>query len=373
VAGSNGVKVTLNTITSMFPGGGNGVVLCHSNNSLVDRNIFSSNLYAVNVTGSQSVVISDNIAVTSNSIGVQLEDTVQSLIFNNTFANGEDGIDVLQSNNNNVTRNLIKDMKYFGILFAPDSYSVPESEFPHGNIINENTLQRNHYAGIELQNATQNTFYHNDFFANTLHVNPVADTSTTREINYPNYWDNSTQGGFAGGNYWDNYNGTDPDHDGIGTPSYPIGEGNMDVRPLMVPFLPVPVLITFIRGTPSSGTPPLSVSMSATVIGSLPPFTYEWNFGDNSPTSSSLTTGHTYTRAGVYTVTLKVRDSGGGNDSSTFSVTVANQSSPPSPVSPLILVVSLLAAVLGLIVGFLFWRQRRRRGNLKDAKPRRRN
>ncbi|HET9229577.1 MAG TPA: PQQ-dependent sugar dehydrogenase, partial [Thermoanaerobaculia bacterium] len=64
---------------------------------------------------------------------------------------------------------------------------------------------------------------------------------------------------------------------------------------------------------PTSGAVPLNVTFNA--AGSSDPdpgdtLTYFWTFGDGTPETSttSLTINHTYTTAGVYTATLRVRD-----------------------------------------------------------------
>lgn len=66
-------------------------------------------------------------------------------------------------------------------------------------------------------------------------------------------------------------------------------------------------------GSPLTGPVPLTVTFSA--AGSVDPdpgdtLTYFWTFGDGSPEQStaSLTVPHTYTAAGTYTATLRVRD-----------------------------------------------------------------
>jgi uncharacterized repeat protein (TIGR01451 family) len=60
------------------------------------------------------------------------------------------------------------------------------------------------------------------------------------------------------------------------------------------------------------------------------PLTYEWDFGDGSPTASGATTTHRYTVVGTYTATLRVRDGRGGEGTDTVRIDVGN--SPPSPV-----------------------------------------
>jgi beta propeller repeat protein len=52
--------------------------------------------------------------------------------------------------------------------------------------------------------------------------------------------------------------------------------------------------------------------------------TYEWDFGDNSPDTNTLSTTHTYADNGVYTAKLTVTDKNGASDSDTLTVTVQN-------------------------------------------------
>jgi len=49
---------------------------------------------------------------------------------------------------------------------------------------------------------------------------------------------------------------------------------------------------------------------------------YEWDFGDNTPHGSGQTPGHTYSKAGSYTVVLTVTDSAGQRTSTTGVVSI---------------------------------------------------
>jgi PKD repeat protein len=51
-------------------------------------------------------------------------------------------------------------------------------------------------------------------------------------------------------------------------------------------------------------------------------FSYRWDFGDTTPTSSSSAMSHTFPAAGTYTVTLTVTDGWGKAASTTRTVTV---------------------------------------------------
>jgi PKD repeat protein len=81
--------------------------------------------------------------------------------------------------------------------------------------------------------------------------------------------------------------------------------------------------------SPKSGKAPLEVSFSSAGSddsdGEID--TYSWDFGDDTPDSSSPNPTHTYTAAGTYTATLTVTDDNGATDTATVTniVVVANQ------------------------------------------------
>jgi PKD repeat protein len=77
----------------------------------------------------------------------------------------------------------------------------------------------------------------------------------------------------------------------------------------------------------TSGTSPLVVSFTGAGSGGSPPYTYAWNFGDDS-TSVLQNPSHTYTTAGTFMATLTVTDSAGRTGQSTVVLTV---SAPPAP------------------------------------------
>lgn len=95
-----------------------------------------------------------------------------------------------------------------------------------------------------------------------------------------------------------------------------------------------------ISATPMSGPAPLAVTFSA--AGSGDPnagdtLTYFWNFGDGSAAQSTTNTTiqHTYAVSGIYTATLRARDSKGA-DSATVSlrITAGNQAPVVSMIAP---------------------------------------
>ena len=77
--------------------------------------------------------------------------------------------------------------------------------------------------------------------------------------------------------------------------------------------------------TPTSGTAPLTVSLSA--AGSSDPeggpLTYDWSFGDGTPKGSGATVSHVYSAAGSYTATLTITDPAGATATATVDITVS--------------------------------------------------
>ena len=84
--------------------------------------------------------------------------------------------------------------------------------------------------------------------------------------------------------------------------------------------------------TPTYGSLPLAVNFNGTTSSDPDndPLTYEWDFGDGSPHATGPTASHTYTAAGLRTVTLTVRDDRNGQDTDTVQIHAGNN--PPVPV-----------------------------------------
>jgi PKD repeat protein len=78
-------------------------------------------------------------------------------------------------------------------------------------------------------------------------------------------------------------------------------------------------------GGPYSGT--IGVPVSLTGAASTDPqgqtLTYAWDFGDKTATGTGVAPSHTYTAAGIYTVSLTVTDTGGLTGTATVKATIA--------------------------------------------------
>src|SRR6185437_11822814 len=87
------------------------------------------------------------------------------------------------------------------------------------------------------------------------------------------------------------------------------------------------------KGTPSTGNAPLSVAFTGSATGGTAPYSYSWNFGDGSATSTAQNPSHTYSTVGTYTATLTVKDSASPANTATSTVSVTADpvgSVPPS-------------------------------------------
>jgi PKD repeat protein len=74
--------------------------------------------------------------------------------------------------------------------------------------------------------------------------------------------------------------------------------------------------------TPTTGNAPLGVSFTGSATGGTAPYSYSWDFGDGSATSTAQNPSHTYNSAGTFTATLTVTDSSSPAKTATSSVTV---------------------------------------------------
>jgi len=80
-----------------------------------------------------------------------------------------------------------------------------------------------------------------------------------------------------------------------------------------------------INASPTSGYTPLSINFTGSTSGGKSPYTYSWDFGDGS-TSSSQNPSHTFSSAGTYTVILTVNDA--NSNTATDSLTITASAAP---------------------------------------------
>jgi PKD domain-containing protein len=107
-------------------------------------------------------------------------------------------------------------------------------------------------------------------------------------------------------------------------------------------------------GGPYGGEAGDDIEFSGIAYLGMPPYTYEWNFGDGE-TATGKTSVHSYESAGNYTVTLTVTDDAGSTANDTTLIPITKGDAPPSnggADSGLLLFVAVIAiiAIIGVIV-----------------------
>jgi parallel beta-helix repeat protein len=249
----NGVSIIDNIIKNSR----GAILLQSSHNTNISRNIIIDNYNNcdIDLINSSDNTICRNVVIhTSGVYPVSISLSANSCnnkIIGNTINKSFYGISVaFSSNYNKIYANSIRNCEWYGIDLYGASYndvnsnSISDNKWgvfvvwhsDHNNI-NSNTISNNIY-GIrteETSNSTNNTFYHNNLFNNTINAY-VNDGSI-------NNWDNGYP---SGGNYWDDYPGMDSfwgenqdinGSDGVGDFSMQIPGGqNQDRYPLIEPY-----------------------------------------------------------------------------------------------------------------------------------------
>ena len=104
---------------------------------------------------------------------------------------------------------------------------------------------------------------------------------------------------------------------------------NCNEAALKIAFEIGPVAAHVTAGPSTSGCAPLAVNFTNTSNNGL---SFVWNFGDGSPTTTSFETSHTFTAAGIYTVTLAAANSSAcfvTNDTARLLIVVDTNSIKP--------------------------------------------
>ncbi len=207
-------NMTLDGNGHTHQGGVGGITLKSVENVTVKNFIIKDCQYGVYLNECSNITVSNN-TITGTAVPVPSELTIE--ILKSLFSELTGGITVRGGNHDTIVGNRLEDNVYGMNLAVEDSLII------ENNIINN-------VHGIELWNASNNTFYHNNFVDN--HANVVKHDMKSLQVNT---WDD---GSFSGGNYWSNYNGIDVNGDGISGTPYTVCSNNQDRYPLMKPWEP---------------------------------------------------------------------------------------------------------------------------------------
>lgn len=85
-------------------------------------------------------------------------------------------------------------------------------------------------------------------------------------------------------------------------------------------------LYVSISGDPVTGAAPLTTELAAGASGGVPPYSFEWNFGDGSSNASGASVGHSFARSGEFAATVFVSDAAGDQAETGVFVAVGNGS-----------------------------------------------
>jgi len=260
-----------------------GIELFESDNCLISNNsISSTNKHGVVLSYSNNNNISDNNISSNKWYGIVLEYSNDSSISNNIISsNNLGGIYLGDSNNNSISNNIIcSTNKYSGIQLHKSgrnsiSKNIISSNNGNGiylyksdkNSISKNNIRSNKWEGIDIGYSNDNIIYLNNFINNTGNVYSYYSTSiwnSTEQITYTYRGSEFTN---YMGNYWDDYNGSDANGDGIGDTPYSI-DSDKDNYPLMERFehyfVPTPSQ-TFDTGRPENPYPSISGKFIGTI------------------------------------------------------------------------------------------------------------
>ncbi|MCK4718587.1 MAG: right-handed parallel beta-helix repeat-containing protein, partial [Thermoplasmata archaeon] len=311
----------------------------NDDNSIISNTI-SDNGYGVCVNGAswlfdKNNIIADN-RMTTNNIGISIDSSLATTIFDNMISGGRTGISIGWSSENSIAlNNTITNHSSYGLLVQMYSYdnvfvnnnisnnnngvaifSSASNNILHNNIISDNG------RGIKTKPSTKNNLiYHNDLIDNQVY----EEGTNIWNLSYPD-----------GGNYWanhaspDEYSGPNQDQPGsdgfVDNPYVILGGTTQDNYPSTTPNLQFnwpPVA----DAGPDRTAHTLECitfdgSESYDLGGSV--VSYSWDFGDGCSGSGSVVS-HAYQGDGAYVVTLTVENNDGASDDDTCLVTVLNQ------------------------------------------------
>jgi len=192
------------------------VILVNSSNITLEGFNLSNTSIGIELWNTSDCKIINNTA-SNNPYGIYLHSSSNNTLSGNTASNNNGGIYLYYSSNNNMLSGNTASNNYDGIeLFSSCN----------NNTLIGNTASNNHFDGIKIIISSNNILYHNNLVNNTEY--------NARDYNGSNQWDSDSEG-----NYYSDYTGTDSDGDGIGDTPYPIPGGISEDRyPLMAPYSP---------------------------------------------------------------------------------------------------------------------------------------
>lgn len=271
-------------------------------------------------TGSESsaVTISGNI-ISGNGIDVSCCGDYNT-ITNNEISNSVTGINVYDERSvPPISGNKISNCNT-GIHVSGLSYDLVNNEITNCGIgvvageIGGATLVGNKITyctdcGLEASGDLGTNY--NNYFNNTVNVK-IGEYSHIAAWNTAlTSGTNIIGGSYIGGNYWAKPDGTgfsqtavDANGDGIADSAYAVSSNNIDHLPLTTKYNMIRPDANFTSNV-TSGPAPLVVLFTDTSTGGVPTSWY-WDTGDGIYSKHAMNATHTFTKPGIYNVTLTV-------------------------------------------------------------------
>lgn len=207
-----------------------GSITLERNNTVFDGN--GDTLKGEFSLNDVSNVTLKNLTITDTAVGIELDDTSNSVVANNTVSNtsiewyfllngaNTGAIEVSGGSSNIIIGNNVVN-NYFGLSFSDTK----------NNLIVENNITDTSNpiftelitTALSFSGASHNTFYHNNFINNTYLLEDDGYYGASGDVSISvNIWDDGYPGG---GNYWSNYktlypNAVEIDNSGIGNTPY---------------------------------------------------------------------------------------------------------------------------------------------------------
>jgi parallel beta-helix repeat protein len=270
----------------------------YTENIVIDKSIIltgenkQNTILKGSTSGDIIKITSENVQISGftikNPIGtdvkcLKLLEAENCIITNNIIQNGNDGIFMINSNNNIIKENTIENNDANGIY----------AYLCNNNEIYKNTIRNNNVRGIYLLNSNTNLIYQNSFSSNNL---------ANAYDNANNNWNNINKG-----NYWDDYNNYDSNNDGIGDSPYSISGGsNKDNKPLGYFLFEAYILSVY----PNPANVGQTINFQGLFKGNVNIIQWEWKAGSYT-VGNQQNCQYSNLPAGSYTITLRVKNNQG--------------------------------------------------------------
>ena len=294
--GDNNVSVidtATNTVTATVNVGGNpqGVAVTPDGTKLYVVNYWDSTVSVID-TATNIVTATVPVGYDPNGVAVNPEGTKVYVT-----TSGDSTVSVIDTTTNTVTATVPVGRSPFGVAFTPDGKKVYVTNQNDGSVSVIDTATNNVIATV---NVGSNPF--------GIAVNPEGTKIYVANGNSNNVSviDSATNNVIATVNVGDN----------------PIGFGQFIVPPSALTQV---LHVTNFTANTTEGTTPLTVKFTDTSTNS--PTRWKWNFGDDQ-TSTVQNPEHTFSGAGVYTVTLVVINGDGASGVKSMNITVNRVPTP---------------------------------------------